>query len=233
MNMRAFGLALLMVVACGGTVTVPGGDAGIGGANQGGAAGAGVAGKTGIGGMAGATGGGGAAGNAGVAGSTGTGGSVDWSACDGPGQCVAVQTSCCPPCGFPDISTFVGVNQQYTTAYRSQQCPVALPCAACATIENPYVAARCVQGRCEVFDVQKVPEYSACQSVSDCVLRAGLACCECGAMTWVAVSQSGRSALADVLCAANSACPECQPVPPKSTVLQCNNNACNMTYLIP
>src|SRR5882672_12064551 len=101
----------LMAMGCGGAFRTPDdrGDSGLGGGGVGGAAGRG--------------------GSAGMGGSTGSGGTavvsdagVDWSACDGAGQCVAVQSTCCSPCGTPELANFVGINQKYAAAYGGQRC---------------------------------------------------------------------------------------------------------------
>jgi hypothetical protein len=108
-----------------------------------------------------------------------------------------------------------------------------LPCPACASAPNPNLGARCVEGRCQVFDVQRVPEYSSCQSNGDCVLRNGVECCECGGDGWVAVSRTGGTALVQAMCAPNSACAGCAPVPPPALITTCFQNACSTTFLIP
>ena len=253
MRLSAFFWLFAAVAACGGAFTAPGTDAGPGGgAGTGGQAGGigGFAGDLGgypmtggFGGIAGDLGGnqstggfGGMAGRPGTGGGAGRAGDVDsgpdFGACSGPGQCILAPVSCCGVCGQPTAADFVAINSLYADFYQKQRCPIALPCPACATATNPNLGARCVLGRCQVFDVQKVPEYSSCQATSDCVLRNGVGCCECGGNGWVAVSQSGNAALGRDECAPNSACPACAPVPPPGTFATCIGNACNVQVLV-
>jgi hypothetical protein len=184
------------------------------------------------GGRAGAGGSGGSAGRPGTGGSTGAAGDVDsgldFGVCSGPGQCILMPVSCCGVCGQPTASDFVAINSSNSAAYQKHQCPVALPCPACATTANPNLGARCVQSHCQVFDVQKVSEYSSCQAPSDCVLRNGAGCCECGGNGWISVSQSGNAALRRDECAPNGACLTCAPVPPTGAVPVCVGGVCGM-----
>ena len=98
--------------------TGSGGDTGSGGSSMGsGGSNVGTGGSSvGTGGSSVGTGGSSSGAGGGTAGmSGGTGGSggnsgPDWSACDGPGQCVAMVASCCGTCGTPTVSAFVGVN---------------------------------------------------------------------------------------------------------------------------
>jgi len=260
MNLRfAWGASALLVwMGCGGAFTTvdPGNDAGQGGSSTTGAAGTastGAGGDIGVGGSGNGVGGtssgvggdvsgtggsssGAGGGSAGTNGGTGgAGGSrgPDWSACDGPGQCVALEASCCGSCGTPDVSAFVGVNTKRVQDFHSQQCPnpVVCPAIACPVAPpNPGIAARCVAGKCQAFDVTKVPEFSACGPDNACELRAGLGCCICGSANagWVAVSKTGEQAIAAAECAPNTGCLECIPVPPPRTLASCTNHVCQV-----
>src|SRR5260221_5689365 len=121
MNLRlAWGASALLVwMGCGGAFTTvdPGADAGPGGSTTGGAgtSSTGAGGSSGVGGSSSGVGGtssgvggdvsstggsnsGAGGGSAGMSGGTGGSGGnrgPDWSACDGPGQCVAMVASCC------------------------------------------------------------------------------------------------------------------------------------------
>ena len=261
---RSFGCVVALVVssACGGN-TFTSGDgnlAGSGGSKADGGAGTGgAAGKAGAGGSGGAasgtggssgaagmTGGGGGAGGAGgiagaggaagmTGGAGGAGGSTDWTACDGPGQCVAALKSCCASCSAPTVDQFAGVNAMFASDFHSLQCSTPVACPNCAGIENPNIAARCVSGKCEAFDVRKVPEFSACDAQNTCQLRLGLGCCVCGAgggassQPWVAVSGSGEGALTQAECAPNTACADCLPVPPDNLLAACMSGVCQVT----
>jgi hypothetical protein len=127
----------------------------------------------------------------------------------------------------------VAVNRGQVDAFRKANCPVALPCPACAGVANPDIGAECVSSRCQLFDVKTTPAFSACMTPADCVLRLGLDCCECGSMGgWVSVSHAGEKALSQAVCAPNTACAECAPVPPKDDLPQCSAGFCNISVLL-
>jgi hypothetical protein len=161
------------------------------------------------------------------------GGGSDLTACDGPGQCMAVSASCCGTCGVGDVSAYVGVNIKHVDEFRMRQCSVPIACPAIACLNDgtgANIGARCVAGQCQVFDVRKVPEYSACNMDTDCHLRLGLSCCTCGGNSggWVAVSSGGEQGIAAAECAPDTACPDCLPVPPAKTLASCNNHVCQV-----
>jgi hypothetical protein len=159
---------------------------------------------------------------------------LDWAACDGPGQCAAVLASCCGKCGagaFPDVSAYIGVNQALIDTFRAEHCAQAAQCETPACLQNPLIAAKCVDGRCDAFDVRQVPAYSACQTDQDCKLRSALGCCTvCIGQQWVAVRSSAEQAIKDAMCAPNVACPDCQPTPPANAVAICLKGSCTMGY---
>jgi len=209
-----------------------GGSEGVGG-NQG--VGGSSAGSSGVGGNGGVSGGPGTGGSAGQGG--GGGGSVDagvdFTACDGPGQCVAVEATCCGTCGVPQLVNFVGLNAKQVQAYHQEKCPLPVPCPACAQGTNPNIAARCDSGHCKVFDVTKVSEYSGCSTDSDCHLRSGLGCCVCNgpdSAAWVSVNQSGEQAISKIMCAPMTGCAACVPVPPPGYAAFCNVGVCGIKH---
>jgi hypothetical protein len=212
----------------GGSTTTAGVTAGSGGTTGGSAT------TGGIGGSGGA-GGGGKAGAGGKAGGSGAGGGVDggvdWGQCSGAGQCTAELTGCCAPCGMQELQHFAGVNSKYIDAFKTFTCPVPMPCPRCATAPNPYIGARCVNSRCQAFDTRQVPEFSKCALASDCRLRKGLECCECGSLDdWTAVSIAGQAALTATVCAPMSACPDCAPQPPANMKAVCNGGHCEVAF---
>jgi len=208
------------------------GDQGTGG--TGGAVGAGgaQAGGSGSGGGAGAAGAGGGAGTGGSGGQGGSVGPALWSLCSGPGQCVIEHTGCCDPCGTPLLESFAGVNRNSVDAFRLGTCPTPTRCTECATAPNVYFGARCVGGQCQAFDVRQVPEFSACTKESDCTLRKGLDCCECGSEApWTALSVSDASALKAAVCVPHDACPNCLPAPPSNLAAVCSANHCEVAAI--
>jgi hypothetical protein len=189
---------------------------------------------TGSGGGSAGTGGSGTGGSSG--GSAGTGGGsggdagVDWSQCSGPGQCSAQLTGCCGPCGMPTLDNFAGVNPMYTAAFRMATCPVPVPCPRCATAINPYIGALCGGTHCKAFDTRLVPEFSKCSTENDCRLRNGLDCCECGSQgPWTAVSIDGQAAINAAVCAPQTGCPDCAPVPPPGMRAVCVQGHCEVS----
>src|SRR5262249_20618719 len=151
--------------------------------------------------------------------------------CNGPGQCEAIPSACCPMCRQLQLADFIGVNSSLASAYEKDHCSdnAGCPAVGCATLPNDNIGAYCNQGTCNVFDVTQPPEFSGCETDSDCVLRHGLGCCECGGGgDWVAVSVKGRATLTSVECGANTACDECAPAPPPGEQAFCLQNVCTI-----
>jgi hypothetical protein len=155
---------------------------------------------------------------------------VDWSQCSGPGQCSAQLLGCCAPCGMPTVDNFAGVNPKYTDVFRAWTCPMPTPCPRCATSINPYIGALCSGTHCKAFDSRNVPEFSKCTTETDCRLRKGLDCCECGSQgPWTAVSIDGLAALNAAVCAPMTGCADCAPIPPAGTKAVCVQGHCEIS----
>jgi hypothetical protein len=134
----------------------------------------------------------------------------------------------------PTIDRFAGVNPKYDDAFRTFTCPVPTPCPKCATAPNPYIGARCVASHCQAFDTRQEPELSKCAVDTDCRLRKGLDCCECGSQgPWTAISIAGQTALQAAECAPMSLCADCLPVPPANTMAVCVDGHCEVSVLTP
>jgi hypothetical protein len=164
---------------------------------------------------------------------TGTGGAggsrVDWGACVGPGECTPEYKGCCEACGVPDIHDYVGVNAKYLSQFRQEVCPVQPPCVPCVPAPRPFFAARCMAGRCEAIDIRQVPELSKCANDTECRLRKGLDCCECGASgAFTSVSIYGQMALGALVCPPMTGCAECAPTPPANLKAVCLMNHCDL-----
>jgi hypothetical protein len=191
----------------------------------------GTSGSGGSGGSAGGAGGAGGTGGGGAGSGGGSGGDagIDWSQCTGPGQCTPLVNGCCSPCGTPTVDNFAGVNPKYTDAFKMAVCPVPMPCPRCATGINPYIGARCGGAHCQAFDSRLVPEFSKCGADTECRLRNGLECCECNSQgSWTAVSIAGQAALNAAVCAPNTGCPDCAPVPPAGAKAVCIQGHCEI-----
>jgi hypothetical protein len=236
MNARLTRVVLLaLALSCGGstidTSTIDGGTGGTGG--TGGSASTGGSPGSGGDGTGGDATGGASGGTGGVGGDTGGSGGAtpDYFACSGPGQCAAVEAACCTLCRTPEVSDFIGVNQIYVDAFRKDRCRdnAGCPPVACDPPPNPNIFAQCsADQQCHVFDVTRVPELSACQTSDDCVLRAGLGCCECGGGPWVAIRKDARVAIERASCDLNQGCPECAPAPPPGAIAICQDQVCRM-----
>jgi hypothetical protein len=177
----------------------------------------------------GASGGGNTAGTGGAGGQGATGGSIDsgteWGACTGPGQCELVAAKCCA-CDELGLGQLVAIHASQRDAFRKQICGDMAPCPPCEGRVAPNLMAVCDAGRCRGIDIQSDPTYTKCSGDQDCTLRSGLACCECSEMEWVAISQAGRILLKDQVCAPNTSCPKCLPMPPLDTRPICRNGVC-------
>src|SRR5262249_25102624 len=119
-------------------------------------------------------------GGGGSSGAGGTGG-VDFAACGPSDRCVVAFTGCCGYFGPPQLSDFAAINSSQVGPYHAATCPVPIACPRCAGSPNLYIGARCLNGRCALFDTRETPAFSACARDTDCRLRKGLECCECGA----------------------------------------------------
>ena len=176
----------------------------------------------------------GGGGNTGAGGAGGAGGAVDWNLCGGPGECTPMYKGCCEACVVADIANFAGVNVKYLQQFQQEICPFPPPCDACIPAPKPFFGARCVSGRCQVFDVRQVPEFSKCGVDTDCRLRKGLSCCECGSTgEWTSVSIFGQMPLTAAVCAPMSACLDCAPTPPPGLKAVCTMNHCDLAAIKP
>jgi hypothetical protein len=213
----------------GGGTTVGGTTTGTGGGTTSGGTTVGT--TTGTGGMTvGGTGGTGTTGGSGGSGATGGGGidaGVDWSACNGPGQCDLAPEQCCA-CGRLFLADLRAINSSKRAEFSKQVCSaMPTPCPPCVPYVDPHFMARCESRRCRGIDIRSDPTYTKCGSHQECRLRKGLACCECGATgEWVAVSHLGNMLIQADACASGSVCPGCVPVPPDLHHALCLNGVC-------
>lgn len=225
---RAALLVLCLAVAhlgCGGDVTVA--SSGEGGAGASGSTGSTASTTTGSNGS-----GSGSAATSGSAGTaSGGGGAVPgYAACSGPGQCTLVASGCCGVCGMPELSNVVAIHEDKYAEFFDVTCPGPIPpCPGCPTASNPDLFAYCEAGQCVGADV-RVHELSACQSDSECVLRAGLECCECGSDGISALRADAVGSLQQLVCVPDEACDDCAPVFPDNAVASCVEGHCRVVY---
>lgn len=105
-----------------------------------------------------------------------------------------------------------------------------MPCPQCEPQPNPHLFAYCdlAEGMCKGADLP-VTKYAACTQPSDCFLRLGLGCCDCGApegTPWVAVSFANYAELQGLLCKEGEACANCAPQPPLDLAPDCVSGQC-------
>jgi hypothetical protein len=227
---------MAFLVACGGKFA-DGAGTGSGGADAGSSGGA-----AGTGGSAES---GGSAGTGGV-GPGGSGGqsadaSVDWGACDGPGQCVLLPAGCCGTmCEPTPLSQFVGVNAKYIGEYGKRcelvdcappACPVPPPG---GPANVPFYTAVCQAGRCTAVDIRQ-NQLTACTDSTQCFLRWGAECCQiCGGgpASYGIVAFSKQADIQGTLCGSMFACDACAPPEfPDDVTAVCNQTGhCDVLY---
>ena len=171
-------------------------------------------------------------GSTGSSGSTGSGGGPSFAACSEPGTCALALQGCCAPCGAPTLSDFDAIFEGSVEAHRAAVCPdpAAEPCPKCPTGLDPTLFAYCdlEVGSCKGARLGDT-RFAECSQASDCVLRLGLECCECGSSgDWVAVAGAKLGELQGVLCSPSDACAECQPQPPPEYSATCNAGRCEV-----
>jgi hypothetical protein len=226
LHLLGFVGSLMVVWGCNGA-TEPDGAGGAGNLGTGGTASKGSGGQTSaLGGSSSAIGG--ALGTSG-----GTGATVRRD-CSSHADCTLVSATCCGVCGAPTSSDVVALRVDAAAAYRTSVCGTGqVACPACASMANPDLFASCQNSVCTVVDLLNGP-LTACSTNADCALRAAR-CCECGAPmdVWslVALSSSGESGFAALVCDPATACDACMPVYPATPVPNCSNGHCQLNRL--
>lgn len=133
----------------------------------------------------------------------------DFSACNGPGDCVLLDAGCCGGCGVPKAKDKVAVATSLASKYHDLAC--AIPggtdaCVQCEAPPNPDLAAFCIPDSgevdaCGVVEISK-DKVSACSVDDDCMMHLA-ACCDCGTGTpdqYVALAKSGMLTYEKNLC---------------------------------
>lgn len=172
--------------------------------------------------------------------STGVGGGPSFAACGKPGTCTLAIDDCCGPCGDPSLADFDAVNVAAVDDHFDAVCPDpdGTPCPGCAAGFDPNLFAYCdvAAGRCVGADLPET-ELAACETWEDCILRAGAGCCEAcgtpsdGSWGWVALRRDAVDDLQTLLCAEDSACPECAPEEPEGLFAECLEGVCRVVVL--
>jgi len=151
--------------------------------------------------------------------------------CDGPGQCMLASATCCGVCGMPTLDDMVAINQSELDAYTAELCASNPPCPGCASQPNPNLMAYCDSGQCVAADITN-GALTECQDNTDCRLRWGLECCECGAQNGglTAIAVAAESKLMQLVCDPAADCPACVPSYPADAAALCDAGHCIVTY---
>jgi hypothetical protein len=147
----------------------------------------------------------------------------DWAACDGPGQCLALETGCCGVCGAPTLADVAGVNAERIDAFFADTCRDPNPiCPDCASMLEPNLVGFCLAAECRAVDVRLDP-LSACAADDDCMLRAPGCCEACAPSPWelVAIAVARAGDYRDLVCPADAGCPACAPIYPPGWAAAC------------
>ncbi len=148
--------------------------------------------------------------------------------CLTPTDCVLLPESCCGSCGQPSRTDIDSVPRSGVDAQRAMACADPVPCPACEGHPDPTLLPDCSMSTCTVLDLNPPagppPGLSACESDTDCIIRAA-SCCECGAtiteQTVVALNAEIRGGYEAFVCEGDIGCPECAPVYPDNLVARC------------
>lgn len=151
-------------------------------------------------------------------------------ACTLPTDCRRMPKACCAPCDPGALlSDFIAVRSEHTGEYRRRRGCEQIACEPCpepepgTAIEQNFVAT-CAEERCSMLDIRE-HELSACEVNADCVLRAGLDCCErCAADIHDQVAVRRTASLNQLLCGQDVACPPCVPQPVPGAMAMCGPN---------
>lgn len=212
----AASLASVLYAACGGSVSTPEGTSS---------------------GVTSGSSGNGSSSSSGSTGSTTSSGGPDAGlieGCSGPGQCTLAFLSCCAPCTEYGLDDVAPLHEDNVAAhYTALGCDDLPACPPCAGPPNPDLFAYCEGGQCVEADMGVHP-LNECVNDSDCKLRYGLACCECGAegLGLTAIPVNAEDDLAGLVCAPDEGCPECAPTYPANAAPFCDAGRCTVVFAL-
>ena len=158
-------------------------------------------------------------------------------ACEVSADCQVVSPGCCGTCEPIAITDLVALNNTQASAYRAVSCPPPEPtCGACPDVTADQklaanYAARCVAGRCEMFDVRQ-SEYADCSDGSVCKLTSGFGCCSrCDdAVAAIREDVDPYTALACDDATEIVGCDNCLPSPPPDASAVCVGTRCQVVW---
>jgi hypothetical protein len=133
--------------------------------------------------------------------------------CGNSTECTLIPTTCCGGCDEPTVMNVVSIrSDQVGTVEMAMGCQV-VDCPPCdPPLPNPWLFSTCSRGRCIAVDARET-EITECTQASDCVLRAGLGCCEaCSVSPGTIVSVNASVDLEPWLCGSTpDGCDACAP----------------------
>jgi len=133
---------------------------------------------------------------------------------------------------MPDLDDKVALHEDDVFQYREDVCVDSEGCPICYSEPNPDLFAYCEAGLCKGADVKGDP-LGGCVGASDCKLRLGLECCECGnedgLLTAIPIAYEQK--LQELVCEPGFGCPECAPVYPIGAEPWCEAGHCVVMYM--
>ncbi|MBW2453854.1 MAG: hypothetical protein JRI68_05065 [Deltaproteobacteria bacterium] len=146
-------------------------------------------------------------------------------------ECELVSETCCGVCGMPSLEDMVALHEDDVEAHFQDVCAEPIGCPDCPSAPNPHLFAYCDAGLCKGAAVTDDPQGS-CQDNTDCKLRMGLDCCECGSQGPItAIPVAYEPKLQELVCDGDYGCPECAPVYPSGAEAWCEQGECIVIYL--
>ncbi len=152
-------------------------------------------------------------------------------ACADSLECELVSETCCGVCGMPTLDDMVALHEDDVAAHVQDVCAGLVDCPDCPSMPNPHLFAYCDAGLCKGATVTDDAQ-GGCQDSTDCKLRVGLDCCECGAegpLTAIPIAYEPK--LQELVCDGDYGCPECAPAYPSDAEPYCDQGACVVIYL--
>ena len=152
--------------------------------------------------------------------------------CDQSSECRLTSETCCGVCGMPTLADMVALHEDDVSAHVNEVCADPVSCPDCPVQPNPNLFAYCDAGVCKGVDITNDP-LGGCLSPSDCKLRLGLECCECGydggLLTAIPIAYEQK--LQALVCEPDFGCPECAPVYPMGAEPWCEEGHCVVIYM--
>jgi hypothetical protein len=128
-----------------------------------------------------------------------------WVACSESSECTVTYAECCDDCPEATFESSIAVALNGLALYRQSQCSGTADCPPCLSIQDSYLRAVCVEGRCELVDIAAT-DIVKCSQPQDCVLRP-TTCCQCD--SWgdvIAINSSAEADYSELACDSTQQC---------------------------